>query len=51
MMIFDEGGNLSTWRKQLYSRTLIIRTIQLAGLFDYRDFFFGPVFFMNINKL
>jgi len=24
---------------------------QLSGLFDYPDFFSGPVFFMNINKL
>ena len=24
---------------------------QLSGLFDYLDFFPGPVFFMNINKV
>ena len=24
---------------------------RLSGLFDYPDFFSGPVFFMNINKL
>ena len=24
---------------------------QLSGLFDYPDFFSGPVFFMNINDL
>ena len=24
---------------------------RLSGLFDYLDFFSGPVFFMNINKL
>ena len=24
---------------------------RLSGLFDYSDFFSGPVFFMNINKL
>ena len=24
---------------------------QLSGLFDYPDFFSGPVFFMNINRL
>ena len=24
---------------------------RLTGLFDYPDFFSGPVFFMNINKL
>ena len=29
----------------------IIRTFRLSGLFDYPDFFSGPVFFMNINKL
>ena len=24
---------------------------RLSGLFDYPDFFSGPVFFININKL
>ena len=24
---------------------------RLSGLFDYPDFFSGPIFFMNINKL
>ena len=24
---------------------------RLFGLFDYPDFFYAPVFFMNINKL
>ena len=30
-----------------------INTVEprLSGLFDYPDFFSGPVFFMNINKL
>ena len=28
-----------------YSRTSIIRTFRLSGLFDYPDFFSGPVFF------
>ena len=46
---------IATFRLQ-YSRTSIIRTsiirtFRLSGLFDYPDFFSGPFFFMNINKL
>ena len=39
--------------ESLYSTTVEPRLSgpRLSGLFDYPDFFSGPVFFMNINKL
>ena len=41
-----------TWKSKL-SEKIILTTVEprLSGLFDYPDFFSGPVFFMNINKL
>ena len=54
------GGTLGISRWGCAARTLepLAYTVEpqlsgprLSGLFDYPDFFSGPVFFMNINKL
>ena len=52
--VFDtDRGFISVTDFEVKSSTVEPRLSgpRLSGLFDYPDFFSGPVFFMNINKL